>query len=239
MTREEVSNVTPEAHAYCLAAFDKLQHRGPFTPLDVQPTLIFPSAIGGANWAGVSFDPSRGYVFVNTSSLGQTAQLIPVTQDGVSSYRVQGAYGRFVDPEGHPCNAPPWGELSAVDMSTGRVAWRVPLGVYEDLEAKGIRDTGAVNLGGSLATAGGVVFIAATNDSRFRAFDSATGKLIWEKRLEGSANNSPVTFRGRNGRQYVLLVSGGSGRAARTIGVPLQTPSTEVTNDAVIAFRLP
>jgi quinoprotein glucose dehydrogenase len=124
-------------------------------------------------------------------------------------------------------------------MASGRIVWRVPLGVYEDLEAKGIRDTGAVNLGGSLATAGGLVFIAATNDSRFRAFDSKTGKVVWEKRLNGSANNSPVTYRGHDGRQYIVLVSGGAGRAARTIGVPSKTPPPEVTSDEVIAFRLP
>jgi quinoprotein glucose dehydrogenase len=124
-------------------------------------------------------------------------------------------------------------------MASGAVAWRVPLGVYEDLETKGIRETGAVNLGGSLATAGGLVFIAATNDSRFRAFDSKNGKVLWEKRLDGSANNSPVTYRGRDGRQYLLLVSGGAGRSARSIGVPSKTPPPEVTNDAVIAFRLP
>jgi glucose dehydrogenase len=238
MTREEVSNVTPEAHAYCLQEFDKLTHRGPFTPMGLEPTLIFPSAIGGANWAGVSFDPRRGYVFVNTSSLGQTGQLAPSESDA-SVYRIRNAYGRFVDPQGHPCNAPPWGELGAVDMASGRVVWRVPLGVYEDLEARGITNTGAVNLGGSLATAGGLVFIAATNDSRFRAFDSATGKRLWEKRLDGSGNNSPITYRGNDGRQYVVLVSGGAGRAARAIGVRTSPTPSEPTNDEVVAFALP
>src|SRR5262245_65995766 len=103
MTRDEVSNVTPEAHAYCLSAFDKLTHRGPFTPMGLQPTLIFPSAIGGANWAGVSFDPVRHLLFANTSSLGQTGQLVPADPSGPARYRIQGAYGRFVDADGHPC----------------------------------------------------------------------------------------------------------------------------------------
>jgi quinoprotein glucose dehydrogenase len=155
-------------------------------------------------------------------------------------YVNRGAYGRFLDPDGHPCNQPPWGELIAINLSTGDIAWRIPLGIAEDLEAKGVKNTGAVNLGGSISTAGGLLFIAATNDSRFRAFDSRSGKLLWETVLEGSGNNNPITYRGRDGRQYVAVVAGGSGRAARTIGVPTgaRVPP-EPAADVVAAYAVP
>lgn len=150
MTRDEVSNVTPEAHKYCLAAFEKHTHRGAFTPFGLEPTLVFPSAIGGANWGGLSFDPTSSHLFINTSSVGQTGQMAKAPAGSPMPYMNRGAYGRFLDPDGHPCNEPPWGELTAVDLKTGDIAWRVPFGTYDDLEAKGIKNTGAVNLGGSL-----------------------------------------------------------------------------------------
>lgn len=240
MTREEVSNISPEIHAYCAAQFDKFKSLGPFTPFGLEPRLAFPSAIGGANWAGVSFDPRLSYIFVNTSNLGQTGVMVPTPPGSPMPYRNAAAYGRFVDTEGHPCNQPPWGELAAVDTKTGDIAWRVPLGSYEELEARGIRNTGAVNLGGSIATAGGLLFIAATNDRRFRAFDSRTGKEIWMRSLDASGNSTPITYRGKNGRQYVALITGSSGRAASTIAVPENaTPVKDPPSDTVIAFALP
>jgi quinoprotein glucose dehydrogenase len=102
--------------------------------------------------------------------------------------------------------------LIAVDLSTGDIAWRSVLGRIESLEAIGVRNTGSLNLGGSIATAGGLVFIGATNDSRFRAFDSKTGKLLWESpKLEASGHSSPITYMGRDGRQYVVLMAAGGG----------------------------
>src|SRR6266852_2400393 len=123
-----------------------------------------------------------------------------------------GTYARFWNRETRiPCQNPPFGELIAVDLSSGDIAWRSVLGRIEALEAIGVRDTGSLNLGGSIATAGGVVFIGATNDSRFRAFDSKNGKLLWEVGLEASGHTSPITYMGRDGRQYVALMSEGGG----------------------------
>ena len=106
---------------------------------------------------------------------------------------------------------PPFGELIAVDLASGDIAWRSVLGRIEALEAIGVRDTGTLNLGGSIATAGGLVFIGATNDSRFRAFDSRTGKLLWEVKLEASGHTTPITYMGRDRRQYVALMAAGGG----------------------------
>src|SRR5262249_20356879 len=123
-----------------------------------------------------------------------------------------GTYARFWNPETRvPCQNPPFGEMIAVELASGNIAWHSPLGRIDILEAIGVRDTGAVNLGGSIATAGGLVFIAAANDSRFRAFDSKTGKVLWETRLEASGHTSPITYMGRDGRQYVALMAAGGG----------------------------
>jgi quinoprotein glucose dehydrogenase len=142
-----------------------------------------------------------------------------------------GAYGRFWDPDTRlPCSAPPFGELVAVDANTGDVAWRVPLGIVESLEAAGIRGTGALNLGGSLATASGLVFIGATADSRFRAFDARTGRELWVTKLETDTKSAPMTFLGRDGRQYVVIMAGGGHQLSRT------TPSA---GSHLSAFALP
>src|SRR5581483_6098637 len=123
-----------------------------------------------------------------------------------------GTYARFWNPATRiPCQNPPFGEMVAVDLASGDIAWRSPLGRIESLEAIGVRDTGTVNLGGSIATAGGVVFIAASNDSRIHAYDAKTGKLLWEEKLEASGHTSPITYMGRDGRQYVALTAAGGG----------------------------
>ncbi len=112
-------------------------------------------------------------------------------------------------------------------MNTGDIAWRAPLGTYRSLEAKGVKNTGAPNLGGSIATAGGLVFIAATNDSRFRAFESKTGRLLWEQPIEANGHAIPITYLGKDGKQYVAIMAGGGGGF---FGAP---PS-----DSVMAFAL-
>ena len=228
LTKEEVSNVTPESHAYCMEQFEKFKNYGPFTPFSIQePRLNYPSTIGGGNWAGVSYDPKLGYVFVNFSNIGQTGFMAAAAPGSPVPYRNQGAYARFVDKDGYPCNQPPWGELAAVDTRTGEVAWRVPFGKYAALEAKGVRNTGAVNLGGSSATAGGVLFIAATNDQTFRAFESKTGRELWSAKLDADGNATPITYQGRDGAQYVAIVAGGPGHMRRG-----------PAGDSVVAFKL-
>ncbi len=121
-----------------------------------------------------------------------------------------GAVGRFWNPENKiPCSAPPFGELVALDVNRGEVAWKVPLGFVESLKAKGFDKTGTLNIGGSIATAGGVIFIGATIDCRFRAFESRTGKQLWETELPACAHTTPMTFLGKDGRQYVVVAAGG------------------------------
>ncbi len=148
-------------------------------------------------------------------------------------YRNEGGYARFLDQDHYPCQQPPWGELSAVNANTGEIAWRVPLGSYEELEAQGLKNTGTPNVGGTIATAGGLVFVAATNDARFRAFDSHTGAELWSMRIDAAANSVPITYMGRDGKQYVVVAAGGPGRF-RSID-----PTRSEGADTLIAFTLP
>ncbi len=123
-------------------------------------------------------------------------------------YRFTG-YRRFLDPDGYPAIAPPWGTLNAINLNTGEYVWKINLGEYPALAAQGMKDTGSENYGGPIVTAGGIVFIGATNyDQKFRAFDKATGKLLWETKLPFSGNATPATYM-IDGKQYVVIAAGG------------------------------
>ncbi len=211
---EEMYDRSPAQAHFCKELFETNQMKigGPYTPLPLDGNaLFFPSTLGGGNWGGVSVDPSLGLLFVNVMNIGQWGHMEKRGGEYVRKSAL-GPYARFWNPETRiPCQNPPFGELIAVNLASGDIAWRSVLGRIEALEAIGVRDTGSVNLGGSLATAGGLVFIGATNDSRFRAFDSKHGKLLWETKLEASGHTSPITYMGRDGRQYVAIMAAGGG----------------------------
>lgn len=235
-TKEEIYNLTPEHAAFCRDLFDRnqMQIGSLYTPLGLEGnTLMFPSTLGGGGWGGVSVDPSLGYLFTNVNNLGQWGHMEKKTDaaTGAVTYIRTSAYGpyaRFWNRDSRiPCTNPPFGELVAVDTRTGDIAWRAPLGTVPALEEKGIRNAGAPNLGGSIATAGGLVFIGATNDSRFRAFESKTGKLLWEQPIDANGHTIPITYLGKDGKQYVAIMAGGGG------GYFGGTPS-----DSLIAFSI-
>jgi glucose dehydrogenase len=238
MTRDEVPHISPASDKFCQDTYDTHPSRGPYTPPSINGSVLFPGTAGGTGFGGVSYDPNLGYIFVNTQSVGQLAQMTatpPGTtgRDGrpAMPYRNTGG-ARYVDQDGYPCNAPPWGELAAVDMATGNVIWRVPLGGYPELEAKGLRNYGSPNLGGSIATAGGLLFIAATGDHMFRGFDSKTGKVLWTADLPATGNATPATYTGIDGKQYVVIYAAGAGHIRAFAG-------GEANADSFIAFRLP
>ena len=231
ITREGLSRVTPEAARECSALFDQLKHGPVYTPYGVDLTLVLPGTLGGATWSGASFDPATGYLYVNTNETGAIGRI--AEQPAGSRFRFQrtspgGEYARFWDSQRRPCVAPPWGLLHAIDLRQGTIAWQAPLGIVDELEAKGVPKTGTSNLGGSIVTAGGLVFIAATNDSRFRAFDARTGKELWVTRLEASGHATPITYRAsHSGKQIVVIAAGGGGYFSDT------------SSDVVAAYALP
>jgi glucose dehydrogenase len=232
---DDMYDRSPEHARFCKELFETnhMKIGAPFTPLpaggaDSENILIFPSTLGGGNWGGVSIDPVAGRLFVNVMNIGQWGHLEKRGAEYVRT-SVYGPYARFWDRDSRvPCQNPPFGELVAVDLATGDVAWRSVLGTIEALDAIGVHNTGTQNLGGSIATAGGVVFIAATNDQRLRAFDSKSGKVLWEMKLEASGHTSPMTYMGRDGRQYVALMASGAGGF---LGGPV--------SNALVAFALP
>lgn len=148
-------------------------------------------------------------------------------QDMDAQYTMTG-YRRFVDPDGYPATAAPWGTLNALDLKTGRYLWQMPLGQYPELVAKGLPNTGSENYGGPIVTAGGLIFIAATNfDHKIRALDKSTGKLLWEATLPFAGNATPATYE-VHGRQYVVIAAGGSSMNPRG-----------PTGGVYVAFALP
>ncbi len=211
---EEMYDRSPEHAAFCkeLFASNQMKVGGPFAPLPLEGNaLFFPSTLGGGNWGGVSVDPTLGLLFVNVMHLGQWGHMEKRGEEYVRT-SAYGPYARFWNRDTHiPCQNPPFGEMVAVDLASGDIAWRTPLGRIEALEAIGVRDTGTLSLGGSIATAGGLVFIGATIDAGFRAFDSKAGKVLWETKLEANGHASPITYMGRDGRQYVAMMAAGGG----------------------------
>jgi quinoprotein glucose dehydrogenase len=216
MERSELANVTPEHRKFCEdlvkdAVFGKL-----YTPIGLKPTVLFPGTNGGANWGGASFDPETRTLYVNAAEAGMISYMAKSREGSEAPYRRRGLRtpnARFWDRNLWPCQEPPWGLLTAIDLDTGEFRWQSTLGVVDELIEKGLPPTGAPNIGGSMVTAGGLVFIGATNDSRFRAFDKETGKELWVTRLPASAHANPMTYIGqKSGKQFVVIAAGGGNK---------------------------
>jgi quinoprotein glucose dehydrogenase len=233
----------------------KLSDAVPYQPWQLgQDILVFPGAQGGGNWHGVAFNKPLGLIVTNVMTAGQWGHLeaggrggrggrgapppdTPAAEPAAATGRGATAGppslgkrtpegGRFWDPERQwGCSEPPWGELVAVNANTGDIAWHVPLGIFEELEAKGIK-TGTPSSGGPITTAGNLVFIGATIDGYFRAFDARSGKELWSDKLPAPAHSTPTTYMGRDGKQYVVIGANGGGY----FGSP--------TSDEVIAYTV-
>jgi quinoprotein glucose dehydrogenase len=244
-SKADIATVTPELESACRQLVEGLELGGPFLPVSYNHLRVqFPGNHGGVNWGGTSFDPKLGYLFANLNELGQISGV--KDHDLKNGAALANGQGNRVDPNGPvegmpgggrfsvkglgtqqlPCQQPPWGELAAVNVNTGEIAWKVPLGVTDGMP-EGKRNTGRPGNGGTISTAGGLVFVGATDDARFRAFNAKTGQELWTVKLNGAAEATPMTYEGRDGRQYVVITSTGGG----FFGNP-------VTDDSILAFAL-
>ena len=224
VTRDDITNVTPESRKFCMENFGSAMPGGLFHPWALDTTVILPGTMGGTDWGGVSFDPTTGYLYANITNLGAVGYMKKQPAGAPEAYARTsklGSYARFQDNNHYPCQKPPWGTMNAVDLNTGKIAWSVTLGVVDALEAKGVPKTGIYNLGGSFVTAGGLVFVAATADRRFRAFDAQTGKELWVSKLEANGYATPLTYLGKKtGKQFVVLAVGPSSRFSTGASAP-------------------
>lgn len=206
----DLAKVTPKHAAFCrqlLASNGGLRTGGPYLPASKAGSVVFPGTLGGSNWGGGAFDPKLGYFIVNIQNLGEVYQLY---QRSGGSWAVR--RHNFWDPRNlWPCVKPPWGQLVAVNVNNGNIAWKAPLGEFDALTKLDIQNTGTPNIGGPMITASGLVFVGATVDGRFRAFDANTGKQLWVSDLGAAAHSIPMTYLGANGKQYVAVVASGGG----------------------------
>ncbi len=225
----------------CASQFRNLRGDGLYTPPGVDGLLAYPFSGGGANWGGAAFDPRRNLLIINMSNLVQAIHLIPGAEessevtdlpddaefapmDGVPYAMTRRT---ILSPLGLPCNAPPWGVLAGIDLASGEIVWRHPIGTTEDLAPGGIAmSTGTPSIGGPIVTAGDVIFIGAAMDDYLRAFHVETGEELWKGRLPAGGQATPMTYEWE-GRQYVVIAAGGHGSSGTRFG------------DHVVAFALP
>jgi len=191
-------------------------------PPSLEGTLVTPGFHGGANWSGASVDPTTDILYVNTNNVPYVSQIKANKSGG---YDFLG-YKYFSDKDGYPGVKPPWGHLTAINLSTGKFVWRNVFGEFAELTEKGIPKTGTQNFGGTIVTAGGLVFIGGTMDEKFHAFDKSNGKLLWEYKLNHGGYATPCTYM-VNGRQYVTIAAGGGGKLGTKSG------------DEFVTFALP
>lgn len=232
---DSVFGLTPEDRAYCRERIAGMRNEGIFTPPSLRGTVVYPGFVGGVNWGSAAYARESQTLVVALNRLPFWVRLLP--RDSVASFRARYpepelaaqagtpfamARGTLLAPSLVPCSPPPWSELVAVDLGTGEVRWRAPLGIVPALAERnlpGHARWGSITLGGPLATGGGLAFIGASMDPTLRAFDLATGALLWEEALPVPAQATPMTFRGpRSGKQFIVIAAGGHGRLGTAAG---------------------
>jgi quinoprotein glucose dehydrogenase len=244
LSADQAYGPTPGDQEYCRNAIGELRNEGIFTPPSLKGSLMVPGNIGGMTWSGYAFDPQRNLLVTNTNNIVAKVKLIPrakyeqrgsQTEDADYGDQSGAPYGmarRFLQsPSDLPCSAPPWGMLTAVDMTEGKIRWQVPLGSMQEFGGvhKEQIPPGSISLGGAIVTAGGLVFVAGTTDAFIRAFDVDTGAELWKAQLPAGANATPMSYRLRdNGKQYLVIAAGGHPKIPE-----------EKQGDALVALALP
>ncbi|WNW13699.1 glucose/quinate/shikimate family membrane-bound PQQ-dependent dehydrogenase [Pseudomonas sp. DTU_2021_1001937_2_SI_NGA_ILE_001] len=242
LRERDMWGVTPFDQALCRIDFKSLRYEGPFTPPSLQGSIVYPGNFGVFDWGGISVDPVRQIAFVNPSYMAFRSKLVPAAEVAAGPGRKsetegvqpnKGApYGVILEallsPMGLPCQAPAWGYVAAVDLTTHKVLWKHKNGTVRDSSPVPIPLTmGVPSLGGTITTASGLGFLSGTLDQYLRAYDLRNGKQLWEGRLPAGAQTTPMTYTGKDGQQYVLVMAGGHGSLGTRQG------------DYVLAFKLP
>jgi quinoprotein glucose dehydrogenase len=245
LTPDDAFGFTPWDRGKCRELIEASRSEGIFTPPSLEGTIQYPGMGGGSNWGSGAVDPGRGLFVVNTMRVATYIRLVPRAEfekqfpDGPPAFGFEPQDGTpyalqrhvLLSPLGAPCNPPPWGTLTAIDIATGERRWEVPLGTARDLARFPVwlfMPKGVPNIGGPITTASGLTFIGATTDHALRAFRTETGEELWRARLPTAAQATPMTYRLReNGRQFVVVAVGGHSL------IPSQP------GDALIAFALP
>ncbi|MEQ1324418.1 glucose/quinate/shikimate family membrane-bound PQQ-dependent dehydrogenase [Acinetobacter soli] len=235
LTESDMWGATPFDQLMCRISFKSMRYEGLYTAPGTDVSLSFPGSLGGMNWGSIAFDPSHRYMFVNDMRLGLWIQLIKQTPEdlavqanggekvntGMGAVPMKGTpykvnKNRFWSALSIPCQKPPFGTMTAIDMKTRQIAWQVPLGTVEDTGPMGIKmglkaPIGMPTIGGPMATQGGLVFFAATQDYYLRAFDTSTGKELWKARLPVGSQGTPMSYVSpKTGKQYVVISAGGA-----------------------------
>jgi quinoprotein glucose dehydrogenase len=243
ITPNQAWGFTPWDRGKCRDLIARYRSEGLFTPITEKGTITYPAASGGANWGAGAIDPVRQIYYINSSRVASVIRLIRRKGEGGGTvqlsakedispmagtpYEVKREW--LLSPLGAPCTPPPWGGLTAIDLKTGRTLWDIPLGTINDKVAVPLPFNltyGTPNIGGPVATRGGVLFVAATMDGYLRAFEMATGRELWRDKLPGGSQTTPMSYIA-NGRQYVVIASGQH--------MWFQTPRS----DQIIAYALP
>lgn len=252
LNESDMWGLTPLDQLWCRIKFRQARYEGYLTPPGLRPTITFPGYMGGLEWGGVSVDPNRKLMVVNWNRVGNYTRLIPrpeadamgvkAAAENISGVGVPSAMegtpfaaatSAFLSPLGVPCNAPPYGLLTAIDLNSRKIVWSRPLGTGRDTGPFGVPSMlplpmGMPNVGGSVITASGLIFIAATMEHALRAVDLNTGKTLWKARLPAAGNATPMTYISpKSGRQFVVVAAGGHFAMGGEMG------------DHIIAYRLP
>ncbi len=246
LSEKRMWGLTPIDQLICRIEFRKARYEGEFTPPSERLTIQYPSWLGGMNWGSVSIAENLGYLIVNDTRVAIWNRMIPRKAYDEASVKNGGhegnapqagtpwgiEMGRFLSPLGIPCQEPPYGTISAIDLATRKVAWSTPLGTTEDTGPLGIAThlpmpIGMPTRGGPITTSTGLVFIAASQDFYIRAFDVRTGKELWKGRLPVGAEATPMTYISpKSGRQFLVISAGGNS-------------ATTSKGDYVVAYALP